>query len=302
MNSASNWISLRDGVKTVASDVVDGFVAITHSSVAILGLGVLLASAVLATQPQLRTEGETALRTWLQDRQIAATGITPELTAIERATATNPADLPKEQAQVAYWIAKKYKVAPEPLAALVAEAYDIGQQAKLEPTLLLAIMAIESSFNPFAQSPVGAQGLMQVMTSVHADKYGHYGGTHAAFDPRSNLRVGAQVLQECIQRAGSLRGGLKHYVGAANLAHDGGYGEKVMREFQDLYRVAKGKALPGNFEVTPRAPLTAQAPATSAQTVALRDTGLSHQASARAAALSYVDPVDPSRGDQLAAR
>jgi soluble lytic murein transglycosylase-like protein len=66
-------------------------------------------------------------------------------------------------------------------------------------------MAIESSFNPFAQSPVGAQGLMQVMTRVHDDKYEAFGGTHAAFDPMTNLRVGVQVLKECIARAGSLQ-------------------------------------------------------------------------------------------------
>ena len=59
-------------------------------------------------------------------------------------------------------------------------------------------MAVESSFNPFAQSPVGAQGLMQVMTKVHDDKYEAFGGSHAAFDPVTNLRVGVQVLKECI--------------------------------------------------------------------------------------------------------
>ena len=84
-------------------------------------------------------------------------------------------------------------------------------------------MAIESSFNPFAQSSVGAQGLMQVMTKVHDDKYEAFGGNLAAFDPVTNLRVGVQVLKECIARAGSLEAGLRFYVGAANLPDDGGY-------------------------------------------------------------------------------
>ena len=303
MSTTTTWTSLRDGIATVASDVADGFVEITHSGAALLGMGVLLSGVVLAVQPQLRDQGETALRTWLQDRQIAATGVTPELSAIERATASNPADLPKEQAQVAFWIAKKYKVAPEPLAALVAEAYDIGKQTKLEPTLLLAIMAVESSFNPFAQRPVGAQGLMQVMTTIHSDKYANYGGSHAAFDPKSNLRVGVQVLQECIQRAGSLRGGLKYYVGAANLDHDSGYGDKVMDQFQDLYRVAKGKPLPANFDVAPRT-LVAQTPpaATKAQGAAPAEAGASPRTqpkseltASRDESLRYVNPV-PAKG------
>jgi hypothetical protein len=181
---------------------------------------------------------------WLQARHAAALGMVPRLDAIDRATAANPKDLPKQQAAVAYWLSKKYRVAPEPLSALVAEAYEIGQRAKLDPTLILAIMAVESGFNPFAQSPVGAQGLMQVMTGVHSDKYQNFGGTLAAFDPVTNLRVGVKVLQECIQRAGSVQAGLKFYVGAANLEDDGGYADKVMAEHGRLLQVAAGRSVP----------------------------------------------------------
>lgn len=81
----------------------------------------------------------------------------------------------------------------------MSEAYQVGRSVKLEPTLILAIMAVESSFNPFAQSAVGAQGLMQVMTKVHTDKYRDFGGHFAAFDPVANLRVGVKVLKECIE-------------------------------------------------------------------------------------------------------
>jgi soluble lytic murein transglycosylase-like protein len=148
--------------------------------------------------------------------------------------------LPKQQANLAYWLSKKYRVAPEPLSALVAEAYDIGNRTKLDPTLILAIMAIESGFNPFAQSAMGAQGLMQVMTKIHGDKYENFGGHFAAFDPVANLRVGVKVLQECIARAGSIEGGLRYYVGAANLEGDGGYAGKVMAEHVRLQSVAAG--------------------------------------------------------------
>src|SRR5204862_7814665 len=94
-----------------------------------------------------------------------------------------------------------------------------------------------------AQSPVGPQGLMQVMTRAHPDKYERFGGELAAFDPVTNLRVGVQVLKDCIARAGSLEGGLQHYVGAGNFADDGGYGARVMAEFANLKRVANGKAV-----------------------------------------------------------
>lgn len=231
-------------LRTFGSDVASGFFDISHSGLAMVGVAVVLALSTLAARPDLRHAGETHLMAWLQARQVAALGMVPELDAVDRATAANPKDLPKQQAALAYWISRKYRVAPEPVSALVAEAYEVGQKAKLDPTLILAVMAIESGFNPFAQSPVGAQGLMQVMTVVHSEKYDVFGGRLAAFDPVTNLRVGAKVLQECIQRAGSLQGGLKFYVGAAQLADDGGYADKVMAEHARLQMVAAGRAVP----------------------------------------------------------
>jgi hypothetical protein len=232
------------GLRTFASDVAQGFFEITHNGFALVGLAVVFCLVGLIARPDLRDAGEVRLRSWLQDRQMAAAGMRIELDAIERATAANPQDLPTQQAAVAFWLSKKYRVAPEPLSALVAEAYDIGERTKLDPTLILAVMAIESGFNPFAQSSVGAQGLMQVMTRVHSDKYENFGGKLAAFDPVTNLRVGVKVLQECIQRAGSLQAGLKFYVGAANLPDDGGYADKVMAEHARLKQVAAGRTLP----------------------------------------------------------
>jgi Transglycosylase SLT domain len=233
-----------EGLRIVAKDIAQGFFEITHNGFALLGLAVMFAIITLTARPEIRQAGEIHLMGWLQNRHVVTTGIATEPDAVERATAANPQALPKQQAAVAFWLSKKYSVAPEPLSALVAEAYEIGQRTKLDPTLILAIMAIESGFNPFAQSHVGAQGLMQVMTKVHSDKYEGFGGKLAAFDPVSNLRVGVKVLQECIARAGSVEGGLKYYVGAANLEDDGGYTAKVMAEHARLQSIAAGKPLP----------------------------------------------------------
>lgn len=245
------------GVRTFVADVTEGFLEITHNSFALIGLAVAFVVIALTARPDLRQAGEEQLMNWLQARQVEMLGMPIELEASGRATAANPKDLPKEQAAVAFWLSKKYRVAAEPLSALVAEAYDIGERSKIDPTLILAIMAIESSFNPFAQSAVGAQGLMQVMTRVHTDKYQSFGGHFAAFDPVSNLRVGVKVLQECIARAGSVEGGLRYYVGAANLPDDGGYAAKVMAEHFRLRQVANGRAMP----TTPPPTLSTQAPA-----------------------------------------
>lgn len=235
MSKPGNWVT---SVRTIASDIAEGFIEITHNSFALIGLIVAFAAVALFAHPSLRTQGETQLRAWLQDRYVAVAGLTPEPEAIERTTASNPKELPKDQSAVAYWISKKYKVAAEPIAAIVSEAYDLGSQQKIDPTLILAVMAVESRFNPFAQSSVGAQGLMQVMTRVHTDKYDNFGGNHAAFDPISNLRVGAAILKEYIQITGSVEGALKYYVGAANLQSDGGYAAKVLAEHRRLRQVA----------------------------------------------------------------
>ena len=239
------------GLQRVTSAVAKGFFEITHNSFALIGVAVMFAAMALVAQPELRQIGEIRLFGWLQERQFEVTGLVNEPAASERATAADPHVLPKQQAAVAFWLSKKYRVAPEPVSALVAEAYEIGLRAKLDPTLILAVMAIESGFNPFAQSPVGAQGLMQVMTRIHSDTYQNFGGKFAAFDPLSNLRVGVKVLQDCIRVAGSTEGGLKSYVGAANTQDDGGYTGKVMAEYARLKQVALGRSVP----VTTPAPM-----------------------------------------------
>ncbi len=254
LNVEKHLNNVRSSVANIADDIAQGFFEITHNGFALLGLAVAFAVVMLTARPDLRQAGELKLMGWLQARQEAVAGyVAPEPEAVERATAANPTDLPKQQAAVAYWLSRKYGVAPEPLSVLVSAAFDIGMKTKLDPTLILAIMAIESGFNPFAQSPVGAQGLMQVMTKVHHDKYENFGGRLAAFDPVTNLRVGVKVLQECISRAGSVEGGLKFYVGAANLESDGGYASKVMAEHLRLLAVVGGKNV-SPFQATPQPP------------------------------------------------
>jgi hypothetical protein len=236
------------GLRVFAADVAHGFLEITHNGFALVGLAVVFATFTLSVRPDLREVGELRLVGWLQARQADALGMLPDLTGIGRATAVDPGELPKQQAAVAFWLSRKYRVAPEPLGALVAEAYEIGLRAKLDPTLILAVMAVESGFNPFAQSPVG----------VHGDKYESFGGVLAAFDPVSNLRVGVKVLQECVSRAGSIEGGLRMYVGAFNQTDDGGYADKVLAEHARLRQVAAGEPVP--TQPAP-VPLSTQAPA-----------------------------------------
>jgi hypothetical protein len=234
---------IQQSIATLTKNLVDGLFQITHNGFALLGLAVVFGVIMLAAKPEIRQIGELQLIGWLQDRQESLSGLVSGK-ASDHVTAVNPKDLPKPQAALAFWLARKYNVAPEPLSALVAEAYETGPRNKIDPALILAVVAVESGFNPFAQSPVGAQGLMQVMTHVHVDKYAHFGGKLAAFDPVSNMRVGIKVLQDCIARGGTVEAGLKLYVGAANLEDDGGYTAKVLAEYVRLQAVAAGRPAP----------------------------------------------------------
>lgn len=270
--------NLTAAVRSVFTDVTEGFLEIIHNGLALLGIAVVLTLITLTARPDWREDGEEKLRAWLLQRQEAMEDNTmlaelnAEPDAIERTTASNPKDLPHEQAAIAYWLSKKYKVAAEPMAALVIEAYEQGMRHRIDPTLILAVVAIESRFNPFAQSSVGAQGLMQVMTRVHTEKYQHFGGNLAAFDPISNMRVGVSILKEYIGRAGSVEGGLRYYVGAANLASDGGYAAKVLAEHRRILQVI-GKTPPAAKPQAPAAPnlQAATAESASAAAVALAD-------------------------------
>lgn len=242
------------------SDAYRGFVALTRNGMALLGGGLAALVIALAVQSDLRTDLEQQLLSWLQERQDSI--VEADATALpedndDRLAVAPPPLLPKQQAAVTQWLSRKYRVAPEPLGALVAEAFEVGAKVRLDPTLILAVMAIESRFNPYAQSPVGAQGLMQVLTRVHTDKYDDYGGTMAAFDPLSNLRVGVKVLQDCIKQAGSIEGGLRLYVGAVTT--DGsGYINKVMAEHLRIQSVALGKPMPTSFPIFTAAPAPAE--------------------------------------------
>lgn len=194
----------------------------------------LLVLFVLAGTSSAHLEQRTL--SWLQSRQAI------ESDAFVLASAPSQLDnLSESQAMLVSWLSRKYRVAPEPLSAIVVEAFELGTEKGLDPALILAVMANESRFNPLAQSPVGAQGLMQVLTRVHTDKFEALGGTEAAFDPFVNMRVGTKILKESIKRAGSVEGGLKFYVGAVN-TDASAYINKVIAEQMRLHQVMSGKS------------------------------------------------------------
>ena len=150
----------------------------------------------------------------------------------------------RQQQAVTTWLSKRYRVAGDAANMLVSTAYVTAKDIKLDPLLILAVMAIESGLNPFAESPVGAKGLMQVMAHIHHAKFQAMGGPQTALNPVANIRVGSQILKDYVTRGGSVEAGLKTYVGAAAFDTDSGYGSRVMAEYRKLKMVASGQKVP----------------------------------------------------------
>jgi len=138
--------------------------------------------------------------------------------------------LSRGQRDVVKFLSNRFRVSPEAVESLVRMAYTVGKEEKVEPTLILAVMGVESSYNPFAASPVGAKGLMQIMAHIHKDRFEELseGDDWSALNPEMNMRVGAQLIREYTKRSGSVQGGLRWYVGAGVSGNDRGYPQKVL--------------------------------------------------------------------------
>ncbi len=252
-----------------------------------IGLSALAVMAVLYARPDVAHQLSQFLAPAQQVAQVQAPALSALMEAPAVATTAAPAveadPVPltaaekamlgnaKQQEFVTNWLAKRYRVAGDATNMLVSTAYLTARDLKLDPLLILAVMAIESRLNPFAESPVGAQGLMQVMSKVHRDRFKEMGGTQAALNPVANIRVGAQILKEYVSRGGSVEAGLKTYVGAAAFETDSGYGSKVLKEYGMLKLVAKGKQVPTFTKPTPPpapAPAPEVAPAATGEAIA----------------------------------
>lgn len=206
----------------VALDNVIKLFSLARALLAILGLGVVLALTLptprdfvlqelarIAPAAQAadaaRADGEAALAADPMDFDPAAGPMPvarPE-TAHER-----------EQRAVAEFIARRYRVAETASAVFVSTAYRVGEEFSLDPLLILAVMAIESRYNPVAESSMGAKGLMQIIPKYHQDKLLEHGGEHALLDPEVNIQVGAQILREYLRRFGETEAALQKYAGA----------------------------------------------------------------------------------------
>jgi soluble lytic murein transglycosylase-like protein len=107
-----------------------------------------------------------------------------------------PEKLTKQELSIAQNITKKSSISIESAAWFVREAHVVGKEQSVDPTLILAVASVESNFNPYVATAVGAKGLMQVMTNIHKERFEQYGGVEQALNPSVNMRVGTQILKD----------------------------------------------------------------------------------------------------------
>jgi soluble lytic murein transglycosylase-like protein len=243
MTATLTWTHLKQAVSTLACDVRGGFVEITRHSLAVIGLAVVSLAMTILARPSLQHQASETLMDWLELRQVAQTAVldAPAPTAAARSTAAPMQDLSSDQLAVTRWLSSKYKVSPEPLAALVTEAWTLGERSQIAPTLILAVMAIESRFNPFASGSQGGLGLMQIEPEAHTDALSSFGGRLAAFDPLTNLRVGTRLLQGLIHDTGTLEDALRQYALASGQGKNDQYVGRVLAEQKLLDNISKGQ-------------------------------------------------------------
>jgi hypothetical protein len=146
---------------------------------------------------------------------------------------------PKEENRyraLSEFVAKRYRVSQDVAFDLVSLAHQEGYRFQLDPLLIIAVIAIESRFNPIAESGAGAKGLMQIIPKYHTDKLDEFGGEHAVFDPATNIQVGSRILREYIRRTGNVGIALQMYAGALGDSEDQ-YTNKVLTERGRLQQV-----------------------------------------------------------------
>jgi soluble lytic murein transglycosylase-like protein len=220
----SATISLKQSRRTDAA-----FILVQHG---LLIAGLLLAFAVINAVAGGRGDNfrpESMLKSALAEFTILATA--PETVV------TIPTLSPRMLGALEY-VKRRYHVSAEALLPVFEVAQLIGEQRRIDPLLVVAVIGIESGFNPFAESAMGAQGLMQIIPRWHKDKMPEGAGEKPLLDPVINITVGVHVLDEAIRRAGGLVAGLQYYAGAAD-NEDTSYANKVLAEKERLEQAAR---------------------------------------------------------------
>ncbi len=124
-------------------------------------------------------------------------------------------DLTPAAESLARVVARRYRVARESAREMVRAAFREGRRNGVDPLLILAVIAVESRFNPIAESEQGAVGLMQIIPRFHMDKVADTGAP-GFLQPHANIAIGTRILKDAIRRGGGEVAGLQLYNGSSD--------------------------------------------------------------------------------------
>ncbi len=133
------------------------------------------------------------------------------------------------------FIAERYRVPAERARQIAKVAFRVSREHRVDPYLVLAVIAVESSFRPHVVNHHGAAyGLMQIAVHVHERRVEAVGGRERLFLIRPNIRIGVALLVQYGARVRSrVRHALWRYSGG-----EYGYARKVLRLTAVLQRKA----------------------------------------------------------------
>ena len=225
MNAVAAEVRTEFGARVRAYDL-------TRALFAPVGLAAVLAVSLLVLREAIQRQVVTSSAT------SEGSGTNYAADVIE-ATHARSAAVAREQRVVTEFIAGRYRVADEAIARFVATAYRAGRESAVDPLLILAVIGIESRFNPVAESVLGAKGLMQVMAKFHMEKVVLHGNEDVLLEPEANIRIGVQILREYLRRFGETETALQMYAGALDDANSK-YAGKVLAERSRIEQILIG--------------------------------------------------------------
>jgi soluble lytic murein transglycosylase-like protein len=132
------------------------------------------------------------------------------------ATPAERADDPELAAVIGRFAAQQRMGLTEPeIEAVARTIVDASERHDIDIALVLAVIHVESRYDTYAVSPVGALGLMQIMPATGRELAIRYGidwrGERTLFDPVVNVRLGVAYLKQLSDRYGSTEMALAAY-------------------------------------------------------------------------------------------
>jgi hypothetical protein len=193
--------------------------------------GVLMSAIALTSVPSWQSAGPARR--------------SPEPTTVQAAPVPTPVPAPKvrparlETGALTAYLAREWKLGREYAAQVATAVLFSSKRHRVDPVLLLAVAAAESSLQHSVGNPGGGVdpmkpfGIMQVAGQYHADKFP--GGTVKVTSVSENFDIGARVLKEYLAlERGNERRALLRYNGSLNISDR--YFRKVSRFKERLGR------------------------------------------------------------------